>query len=87
MNIIQGGDYLKMNNNKMADTNTVSSDLFESMNKSVVEGFSSCKKTQKYPSNIPDRVIEKNSYSKGGTGFELGSGELSAKDANTSDSD
>ena len=87
MNITQGGDYLKMNNNKMADTNTVSSDLLEPMSNSIVEGFSSCKKTQKYPSNIPDRAIEKNSYAKSGTGFELGGGELSAADANTSDSD
>ena len=86
MNITQGGDYLKMNNNKMADTNTVSSDLLEPMNNSIVEGFSSCKKTQKYPSNIPDNVIEKNSYSKSGVGFELGGGELSAKSANTNDS-
>ena len=87
MNIIQGSDYLKMNSNKIADTNTVSSDLLESTNKSIVEGFSSCKKIQKYPSNIPDRAVAKNPYSKKGTGFELGSGELSAKDANTSDSD
>tara|TARA_Y100000992_G_scaffold298144_1_gene262832 strand:+ start:2216 stop:5218 length:3003 start_codon:yes stop_codon:yes gene_type:complete len=84
MNITQGNDYLKFNDDKLKDTKTVSNELLDSSDKTIVEGFSSCKKTQKYPSNIPDGSIEKNPDGSN-SGYELGDESLDAEQMNNED--
>ena len=59
-------------------------DRINSSDKTIIEGFSSCKKTQKYPSSIPEDSIEKNS-NKSNSGFELGSGDLDTDTVNKDD--
>ena len=84
MNITQGNDFLKFKNEKIKDTNVVSNELINSSEKTIIEGFSSCKKTQKFPSSIPEDSIEKNSNGSN-SGFELGSGELDTDTVNKDD--
>ena len=85
MNIIQGNDYLRLNSNKLGGTQTVSEDLLQSMNSNIIEGFSSCKKTQKYPDVISDSVISKNGDDKDAGGYQLSNGDLDADKANKED--
>ena len=76
MNIVQGTDYLNKNKKQLLEVDAVSKDLIDQSGEYIIEGFSSCKKTQRYPKAIPDGIVQSNPTATK-KGFELSNEEAS----------